>query len=282
LIEVRNISKEFKGKPVVKDVNFSVKSGEIFALLGPNGAGKTTTIRMMIGLLKPTKGQIWMDGLHVEENPKKIHDRIGVVFELPNLYVRWSIHNNLTFFANLYNVKKQRIDEVMESLQLIDKMSLKVETLSKGWKQRVLIARALLHKPKILFLDEPTSGLDPNTATLIRQYLLSLKREGTTVVITTHDMNEADQLSDKVGIMYNGSLVALDTPHRLKERFGKEELLVRYNRNGEEVLVRMALNTKETADFLAEKLVAKEIISIHSQEATLADVFAKLTGSELS
>lgn len=283
MIEVKNVSKIYKGTiPVVKDVSFSIKEGEIFGFLGPNGAGKTTTIRMMIGLLKTTEGEIWINNWNVHKDMKKVHGQIGVVFELPNLYLKWTIQDNLKFFADLYNVPSNQINEVMESLQLIDKANVKVSSLSKGWKQRVLIARALLHKPKILFLDEPTSGLDPNTATLIRKFIHSLKLQGTTVVLTTHDMNEADELSDRVGIMHNGRLIALDTPEKLKNQYGIKEIVIEYIENEKVLNTTLPLNTVETATFLYEKMNASHIVSVHSQEATLADVFAQLTGSELS
>ncbi|WP_174729170.1 ABC transporter ATP-binding protein [Mesobacillus harenae] len=282
MIDVRNVSKVFKDSIAVDQINFKVNEGEIFGFLGPNGAGKTTTIRMMIGLLKPSKGEIWIDQLNIQSNTKKVHERIGVVFELPNLYLKWSIRDNLVFFADLYKVPLKQVENIMESLHLDNKAEQKVHSLSKGWKQRVLIARALLHQPKILFLDEPTSGLDPNTATLIRKYIHSLKLQGTTIVLTTHDMNEADQLSDRVGIMYQGKLVALDSPQKIKERYGKDEVVVEYKENNDLVKVILPLNTPETAAFLYEKMYAGSIINLHSQEATLADVFARLTGSELS
>ncbi len=283
MIEVKNVSKIYKGtKAAVKDVSFSIKEGEIFGFLGPNGAGKTTTIRMMIGLLKPTEGEIRINDLNVHKDTKKVHELIGVVFELPNLYLKWTIYDNLKFFADLYSVPSEQINQVMESLQLLDKAEEKVNTLSKGWKQRVLIARALLHKPKILFLDEPTSGLDPNTAALIRKYIHSLKLQGTTVVLTTHDMNEADELSDRVGIMYNGTLAALDTPDQLKNQYGKNEILMEYRENEEVLKINLPINTSETAKTVYDKMSAGNIVSLHSQEATLADVFAELTGSELS
>lgn len=282
MIEVQGVSKVFKETKAVDQVNFTVNQGEIFGFLGPNGAGKTTTSRMMIGLLKPTEGQIWLDGLNVQKDTKKVHERIGVVFELPNLYDKWSIFDNLTFFAELYNVPLQRVHDVMESLQLQDKEKIKVNSLSKGWKQRVLIARALLHQPKILFLDEPTSGLDPNTATLIRNYIYSLKEHGSTIVMTTHDMIEADELSDRIGIMHKGRLVALDSPQKLKEQFGEDNILVEYKENDLLQMHTLPLYSQESAAFLYQKMNSGLLVSVHSQEATLADVFARLTGSELS
>jgi ABC-2 type transport system ATP-binding protein len=282
MIEVKKVSKRFKDTIAVEDVSFTVNKGEIFGFLGPNGAGKTTTSRMMIGLLQPSEGEIWIDNINVQKEPKKVHERIGVVFELPNLYMKWSIRENLTFFAQLYGVSTKQIDAVLESLQLTDKAKVKVGSLSKGWKQRVLIARALLHQPKILFLDEPTSGLDPNTASLIRKYIYTLKLQGTTIVLTTHDMHEADELSDRVGIMHKGRLVALDTPQKLKQQYGKDNLMVEYKENSELMKVTLPLYSQATATFLYEKMNNGQVVSVHSEEASLANVFATLTGSELN
>ncbi|MCD8511583.1 MAG: ABC transporter ATP-binding protein [Bacillus sp. (in: Bacteria)] len=213
---------------------------------------------------------------------KKVQERIGVVFELPNLYGKWTIKANLQFFAQLYNVSNEDVEAVLEKLQLTDRAGMKVASLSKGWKQRVLIGRALLHKPKILFLDEPTSGLDPNTADLIRRYIRVLKEEGTTIVLTTHDMHEADQLSDRVGIMHKGKLVALDTPQNLKDQFGEDNVIVEY-KEGESIKKEiLPLYSEETGAFIHEMIASGRLVSVHSQEATLADVFSKLTGSELS
>lgn len=281
MIEVKNVSKLFKNTKAVDDVSFTVNEGEVFGFLGPNGAGKTTTSRMMIGLLQPTNGEIWIDNLNVQKDLKKVHERIGVVFELPNLYMKWTIYANLKFFAQLYRVPNVQINSVLESLQLIDKANIKVGSLSKGWKQRVLIARALLHQPKILFLDEPTSGLDPNTATLIRNYIRSLKRQGTTIILTTHDMYEADELSDRVGIMHKGKLVALDSPPKLKQQYGEDNLSIVFSENNSVKEVTLPLFSQETAAFLYEKMNNGQVKSIHSKEASLATVFAKLTGSEL-
>lgn len=256
MIEVKNVSKIYKETKVVDQVNFNVHEAEIFGLLGPNGAGKTTTIRMMIGLLKPSEGEIWVDNLNIQRDTKQIHNRIGVVFEIPNLYAKWSVRDNLKFFADLYKVPLGQINNVMERLHLQDRAEMKVQSLSKGWKQRVLIARALLHQPKILFLDEPTSGLDPNTATLIRQYIRTLKSEGTTIVMTTHDMHEADELSDRVGIMHQGVLVALDSPQMLKKHHGENNITIEYDHENEVKKKTLPLNRQDTASFLYETMNA--------------------------
>ncbi|MCI9410673.1 MAG: ABC transporter ATP-binding protein [Eubacterium sp.] len=208
MIELKQITKRFKNSAaVVNNVTYTIKEGEIFGLIGPNGAGKTTSIRMMTALLEPTEGEIFINGMKVAKNNKKLFEQIGVVFELPNLYRKSTIRKNLKIFADLYGVEESRIDEVMKDFQLTDKQNMRVEKLSKGWKQRVLIARAVLHNPKVLFLDEPTSGLDPNTQELIRRYIEMINQKGTTIVITTHDMNEVERLCHSVGFMYQGNLV---------------------------------------------------------------------------
>lgn len=289
MIEVLDISKSFNGLRAVEHVSFSVDQGEIFGFLGPNGAGKTTTIRMMIGLLRPSEGEILIDGLQVQQDRKMVHTRIGVVPELPNLYGKWTVEENLALFADLYGAPRIRVTEVMGLLQLGDKAGQKAAALSKGWKQRVLIGRALLHRPKILFLDEPTSGLDPNTVGLIHGLIRQLRADGMTIVMTTHDMREADALSDRVGIMHKGVLAALDTPQRLKEQYGRAEVVVEYRVDSGSDLaedgirkVVLPLGDKDTAGFLYEVMSQNMLVSVHSQEATLADVFARLTGSELS
>lgn len=281
MIEVHDVARQFGDKTVVTELNFRVNQGEIFSLLGPNGAGKSTTIRMMIGLLHPSRGEIRIGGLNVQRETKKVHQQIGVVFELPNLYNRLSVQDNLQLFADMYGVSKHRVREVLQDLYLEEKKGTKVGALSKGWKQRVLIARSILHEPKFLFLDEPTSGLDPNTTKLIRDYLLHLKSLGTTMVITTHDMHEADELSDHVGIMHNGRIVALDSPHQLKTRYGSKQLRIQLNQQGTGS-TEIPFELDSSVEFLYERLKAGEVLSVHSTEASLAQVFARLTGSELS
>lgn len=267
---------------MVDNLSISIEKGEIFGFLGPNGAGKTTTIRMMIGLLKPTQGEIWVNKHNVIKNKKLIYSDIGVVFELPNLYVKSSIKDNLKFFGDLFGVDATRINTVMEDLQLSERQNEKVGKLSKGWKQRVLIARALIHKPKVLFLDEPTSGLDPNTATLICNYIKKLNQEGTTVVLTTHDMHEADELSSRVGIMHNGKLVAIDNPEMLKNKYGKKEIKIEYLKNDQVVKQALTIGIMETEKLISQLMNDGNILSMHTDEGSLADVFAALTGGKLS
>ncbi len=220
-IEIHNLTKKYDHLLAVDGISFNVLPGEIFGYLGPNGAGKTTTIRMLTGQLRPTSGQASVLGCDVVEDREKLKPQIGVVSDSQNLYERMSGRDNLRFFARLYGVSKRRVDEVIALVGLSGRQKDKVETYSNGMKQRLVIGRALLHKPKVLFLDEPTRGLDPNVAREIRTLVLQLAGEGMTVFLTTHYMEEADTLSSRVAIIHQGKIVALDTPEKLKAVHGQ-------------------------------------------------------------
>ena len=215
-IEIHNLTKEYNGLLAVDRISFNVYPGEIFGYLGPNGAGKTTTIRMLTGQLRPTSGQAYVMGCDVVTERDAFKPLIGVVSDSQNLYGRMSALDNLRFFARLYGVNKRRVDEVIGLVGLNSRQKNKVETYSNGMKQRLIIGRALLHQPKVLFLDEPTRGLDPNVAREIRALVQQLAAEGMTVFLTTHYMEEADQLSNRVAIIHQGRIIALDTPELLK------------------------------------------------------------------
>lgn len=223
-IVVENLTRDYGSIRALDDVSFSVEHGEVFGFLGPNGAGKTTTIRILTGQLRPTLGQAWVLGNHVVEDRRSLKPQIGVVFEYQNLYERLSAYDNLNFAADLYGVPKSRVGHILEQVGLKDRGRDKVKNYSNGMKQRLLIARALLHQPKVLFLDEPTRGLDPNLAREIRAFITTLAQEGVTVFLTTHYMEEADQLCDRVAILEKGHIVALDTPAQLKDIHGGSEV----------------------------------------------------------
>jgi len=219
-IEVHELIRFFNGVCAVNEISFSVDQGEVFGFLGPNGAGKTTTIRMLTGQLRPTSGWGKVMGWDVVEQREHMKPQIGVVFDCQNLYQRMSGRDNLLFYARLYGVKKSRVDEVLGLVGLDERARDKTQTYSNGMKQRLLIARGLLHEPKVLFLDEPTRGLDPNVAREIRAIIADLGQKGITVFLTTHYMEEADRLSDRVAIIDRGRIVALDTPANLKSAQG--------------------------------------------------------------
>jgi ABC-2 type transport system ATP-binding protein len=215
-IEVENLTRKYKDLRAVDDISFTVEPGEIFGFLGPNGAGKSTTIRMLTGQLRPTSGCARVMGCDVVDDRQQLKPQIGVVFEHQNVYSRDSARGNLRFYARLYGVKKSRVEEVLAQVGLVERARDKVKTYSNGMKQRLLVARALLHEPKVLFLDEPTRGLDPNVARDIRAIVADLAKQGVTIFLTTHYMEEADQLSDRVAILDRGRIVAIGTPDRLK------------------------------------------------------------------
>lgn len=222
-IEVQDLTRNYNGLRAVDGISFDVEPGEIFGFLGPNGAGKTTTIKMLTGQLRPTSGTAQVMGCDVVEERQALKPQIGVVFENHNLYERMSARDNIRFYARLYRVKKDRVEKVLAHVGLTERARDKVGTYSNGMKQRLLIARALLHKPKVLFLDEPTKGLDPNVARDIRAIATELADQGMTVFLTTHYMEEADQLSNRVAIIDQGRIVALNTPEHLKEEYGEDE-----------------------------------------------------------
>ena len=221
-IEVRQLTRDYNGLRAVDGITFAVEAGEIFGFLGPHGAGKTTTIKVLTGQLRPTSGTAQVAGCDVVEERQQLKPRIGVVFEYQNLYERLSARDNLVFAARLYGVPKGRVDQVLAQVGLTDRARDRIKDYSNGMKQRLLVARALLHEPEILFLDEPTRGLDPNVAREIRSIIANLARQGVTVFLTTHYMEEADQLSDRVAIIDQGRIVALDTPERLKAVHGED------------------------------------------------------------
>lgn len=222
-IEVKDLVRNFNGLRALDRISFRVECGEVFGFLGPNGAGKTTTIRILTGQLRPTSGEAWVNGWDVVNQRQQLKPQIGVVFEYQNIYERMSAQENLAFFARLYGIQQDRVGELLDQVGLAGRANERVKNYSNGMKQRLLIARALLHRPKVLFLDEPTRGLDPNAARGIRSFVAGLAREGVTVFLTTHYMEEADQLCSRVAILDHGRIAALDLPKRLKMQFSAGE-----------------------------------------------------------
>ncbi len=223
-IEVNNLTKHFDDFTAVDHLDFEVKNGEIFGFLGPNGAGKTTTVRMLTGIIKPDLGQVSIMGLDIRQDPIKAKQIMGVVPELSNAYTELTAWNNLQFMAELYGVPKkdarQRAEELLGKFDLYERKDHKVRTFSKGMKQKLIIAMSLMNDPEILFLDEPTSGLDVMSSRLIKDMLLELNKEGKTIFLTTHYMEEANQLCSRVAIINHGKIAAIDAPEKLKMRIG--------------------------------------------------------------
>jgi len=221
-IEVYNLTRKYDGLCAVDGISFNVEPGEIFGFLGPNGAGKTTTIRMLTGQLLPTSGTAKVAGYDIVRERQMLKPKIGVVFDSQNLYERMSARENLIFYARLYRIGKSRADEVLAQVGLTERASDRVMKYSNGMKQRLLIARGLLHQPQILFLDEPTRGLDAHIARDIRKLVSDLAIAGMTIFLTTHYIEEADQLCQRVAFIDQGKIAALDTPERLKAEYRQD------------------------------------------------------------
>lgn len=278
-VETENLTRIFNGLHAVDGLTFTVREGEIFGLLGPNGAGKTTTIRMLTGQLRPTAGRARVMGCDVVSERERLKPQIGVVFEYQNLYERMSGRENLVFSARLYGTEGRRVDEILEQVELGERAGDPVRHYSNGMKQRLLIARALLHRPRLLFLDEPTKGLDPTVARQIRRLVVGLADQGVTVLLTTHYMEEADQLCQRVAFLNEGGIVALDTPQRLKVIHGQRHLKATLD-DGE--CLTLSLDDPKDGRHLGELAAAGRIVTLHSAEATLEEIFIRLTGKELA
>jgi ABC-2 type transport system ATP-binding protein len=225
------LTRKFEKTIAVEDLTITIDDGEVFGFLGPNGAGKTTTIRMLCCLIEPTSGQAYVDGLDVydKESRLNIRQNIGLLPENPGLYESLSAYQNLDFYAKMYGVppdkRSSRITELLQALDILDRKNDPVGSFSKGMKQKIAIARALVHDPKYLFLDEPTSGLDPVSSITVRNYLMELKREGRTIFINTHHLDEAQKLCDKIGILKTRLLAKGSPEHLANEFFGKTTMV---------------------------------------------------------
>lgn len=281
MIEASALTKKYKNFPAVDSLTFDVREGEVYGFLGPNGAGKTTTIKILTCQLKPTSGSAKVAGFDVVKEREKVKSCIGVVFEDQNLYERLSAWQNLEFFAGLYGVDKSRVSELLEKAGLKERANEAVSKYSRGMKQRLLIARALLPSPKVLFLDEPTLGLDPHSARELRNVIRELSSTGATIFLTTHYMEEADELCSRVAIIDKGKIVALDTPQNLKAANSPGLLDVDFNLDGNVVSKTIAIKGKESSREMAELIASGNLVSVRNREATLEDVFIKLTGRSL-
>jgi ABC-2 type transport system ATP-binding protein len=278
-IEVDGLSRSFNGRRAVDGISFTVEAGDVFGFLGHNGAGKTTTIRMLSGQLRPSAGGARVAGCDILTEPERLKPLVGVVSEIQNLYERMSGRENLAFAARLYGAENGRIDQALDQVGLLDRAKDKVQHYSNGMKQRLLIARALLHRPQIIFLDEPTRGLDPVVAREIRRLVVDLSTQGVTIFLTTHYMEEANELCRRVAFLSEGRIVALDTPHNLKVAHGQKSLKATLD-GGRSLTIAL---DDETAGKQLEQLVSTgQIRTLHSTEATLEEVFIQIAGRELS
>ena len=273
IVVSKNIVKTFGTKIALNKINFEIKEGEIFGFLGPSGSGKTTMINILTGQLLQDGGNSQLLGKDSHSLNSPDLEKIGIVSDKSGFYEKLSLEKNLLLYAKLYGVNLNRVDELLNKVGLLESKSILAEQLSTGMKQRMLLARALINQPKILFLDEPTSGLDPTTSKSIHELLVDLKENGTTIFLTTHDMNEATLLCDNLALLNNGKLIEQGNPADIIQKYNTNKRIKVIYKNREERIFDFSELTK---------LNVNDIISIHSCEPTLEEIFIELTGEKLN
>ena len=273
MIIVKNVTKKFNQKIALEEISFEVKKGEIFGFLGPSGSGKTTMIKILTGQLNADSGQTELLGKVSEKLTPADLEQIGLVSDTSGFYEKLSLYKNLQAYAKLYGKPNARVDEVLKQVDLYDSKSLAAEKLSTGMKQRMFLARALINKPQVLFLDEPTSGLDPTTSKKIHELLLELKEAGTTIFLTTHDMNEATLLCDRLSLLNRGHLIEYGTPASIIQKYNHEKKV--------QLTFVDETHTQIAFEELGQTDLA-QVVAIHSCEPTLEEIFIQLTGEKLN
>lgn len=284
MIKVQNLQFTYPGntEPTIKGLNFTIEKGEIFGFLGPSGAGKSTTQKIIIGILKGYEGQVRVMDSELRSVKSDYYERIGVAFELPNLYSKFTALENLEFFRSLYAGETADPLELLAMVGLDADAHSRVQAFSKGMKMRLNFCRAFLNRPEIIFLDEPTSGLDPVNARKIKDILLQKKAEGKTIFLTTHNMNVAEDLCDRVAFIVDGQIQLIDSPRELKVRQGKKTLRVEYREAGEIKGRDFPLAGIGANSQFLSLIQSKEVETMHTLEASLEDIFIEVTGRGLS
>lgn len=282
MFKVEHLSYKYKKNTTktIKDISFEVKKGEIFGFLGPSGAGKSTTQKILIKLLDDYEGAIYYDGKSIKHLDQDFYQNIGVSFEMPIHFSKLTAYENILFFKRFYN-NTLDTDNLFKKVGLYDDKDKMVGEYSKGMKIRLNFIRAMLNNPKMLFLDEPTNGLDPTNAKILKDLILDFKNQGGTVFLTSHIMNDVDQLCDRVAFIVDGKIIEMDTPRNLKLKYGKKTVTVEYHNN--QILEKRSfdLNQLKTNQSFFDLLKNKDIETIHSGETTLEDIFIKVTGVNL-
>ena len=274
VIKADNLCKSFGFFKAISSLTFEVNKGEILGFLGPSGSGKTTTINILTGQLTPDQGQSSILGKSSTNLNEEDLANIGLITENSGYYEKLSLYDNLLFFAKLYDVPQGDLDDLMKRVGLYDRRKTLAEKLSTGMKQRMLLVRAIINKPQVLFLDEPTSGLDPSTSQSIHELIKELQAEGTTIFLTTYDMHEATILCDKIVLLNKGQIVEAGTPSDLIQKYNTDKRVkITYQSGKEDYLSFSELGQVSQTD---------DILTIHSCEPTLEDVFIQLTGGKLN
>ncbi len=278
-VSLQNVHKVYNNIPVVNDLSFTIQSGEMFGLLGPNGAGKSTTIRMLTTLTKPTQGHIEVAGFDVMRQPLQAKQNIGVVLQQTSVDADLSVWENMELHGRLHHLpnpqRQQSINRWLEYVELIERRNDLVKTLSGGMKRRLQIARALLHEPKILFLDEPTVGLDPQTRRRLWEIILDLNKQGMTMLLTTHYMDEVEYLCDRIGIMDGGKLISNGTLQQLKAQYGEGLVMKQV---GDRWEYKFFPNLTDANAYLNSQT---DKTGMMVRPANLEDIFVELTGRQL-
>lgn len=278
-VSLQNVHKIYNNVPVVNDLSFTIQAGEMFGLLGPNGAGKSTTIRMLTTLTKPTQGQIEVAGFDVVQQPLQAKQNIGVVLQQTSVDGDLSVWENMELHGRLHHIRnpqrQQLINQWLEYLELADRRDDLVKTLSGGMKRRLQIARALLHQPQILFLDEPTVGLDPQTRRRLWEIILDLNKQGMTMLLTTHYMDEVEYLCDRIGIMDGGKLISLGTLAQLKSQYGEGLVMKQVGDRWEYLFFPDLAQANAFLDRQSNKT------GMMVRPSNLEDIFVELTGRQL-
>ena len=279
MIQVRELHFSYeRHQELIKEMSFEVSSGEILGFLGPSGAGKSTLQKILTGILRNYRGSVKVLNTEVKNRHTDFYEKIGVDFEFPNLYGKFTALENLNFFSSLYGSMGRDPMEYLEKVGLAADAHKKVSGYSKGMKMRLAFVRAILHNPSLLFLDEPTSGLDPNNARIIKDIILEQKQQGKTIILTTHNMHDAEELCDRVAFVVDGQIRALDTPHALRIRKEGVEVSYTYLDGEQEKIATAALSVLHHDQAFLKRLHAGSLTGIHSKEPTLEDVFRELTG----
>ena len=284
MIQVLGLSFTYPGAvhPAVHDLDFEVERGEVFGFLGPSGAGKSTTLGVLTGLLKGWAGEVRVDGRPLGDWGTDYYRRVGVSFELPNHYLKLTARENLDYFRALLGGAPGDVDRILARVDLQEDADRPVQEFSKGMKMRLNFARSLLHEPTLWFLDEPTTGLDPVNALRVRDLIRERQSDGTTTIVATHDMNTADAVCDRLAFIVDGRIAAIDTPTALRERFGTRHVEVGWrDANGEWSTESFDMDGLAENRLFLERLREPGLSSVHSQEASLEDVFVKVTGRVL-
>jgi len=280
MISVKNVFLKYpySSEDTIKDVSFDVKQGEIFGFLGPSGAGKSTIQKILTGTLRNYRGSVQVFDTEIKNRKNQYYENIGVDFEFPNFYGKFTALENLNYFASLYSSKTIKPLELLKKVGLHNDADKRVSSYSKGMKMRLGFIRCLLHDPKLLFLDEPTSGLDPANARVLKDMILEQKELGKTIILTTHNMHDAQELCDRVAFIVDGKIKAVDTPHAFQKSNIDTNVEFCFIKNGYETKKTCLLSELNFNDDFKSALNTGNITSIHSKEQTLEDVFISLTG----